>query len=62
MKYSVGKDKAKQKELDELHKQKEEEAGSPLKRKKEKVEVTVKAKMTKRPHVKIMEKLRMKIV
>jgi hypothetical protein len=40
-KYTVGKDKEKMKELDKAHAKKEEEAGSPLKRKKEKVGVTV---------------------
>lgn len=62
MKYTVGKDKEKKKELDRLHQIKEEEAGSPLKRKKEKIPITVKAKVTKRPQLKIMERVRAKIV
>lgn len=62
MKYTVGKDKETIKELDRIHAQKEEEAGSPLKRKKDKVPVTVKAKVTKRPQVKILEKIRIKII
>ena len=61
MKYSVGPDKQKQQELDEIHKQREEEAGSPLRRKKEKIALAITQKMTKRPHLKIMQKLRLKL-
>lgn len=60
-KHRVGKDKEMQKKLDEEHKAMEQEAGSPLKRKKTKVPVTITSKVTKRPHLKIMEKLKSKI-
>ena len=60
-KHTVGKDKDIIKQKDEEHKKKEEEAGSPLKKKKSKIPVTVKSKVTKRPHLKIMLKLQAKI-
>lgn len=60
-KHRVGEDKEIKRQLEEEHKQKEEEAGSPLRRKKAKIPVTVTSKVTKRPHLKIMEKLKAKI-
>lgn len=49
------------KQKDEEHKRKEDEAGSPLKKKKQNIPVTVTSKVTKRPHLKIMLKLQQKI-
>jgi hypothetical protein len=60
-KHTVGKDKDLKKQKDEEHKKKEEEAGSPLKRRKDKIPTTVSSKVTKRPHLKIMMKLQQKI-
>ncbi len=57
----MGADKDMKKQKDMEHKQKEEEAGSPLKRKKDKIPTTVSSKVTKRPHMKIMMKLQQKI-
>jgi hypothetical protein len=48
-------------QLDEEHRLKEEQAGSPLRKKKTVVPVTVTSKVTKRPHLKIMSKLKAKI-
>ena len=48
--------------MDEEHKKMEEEAGSPLRKKKEKVPFAITQKMTKRPHLKIMAKIREKIL
>lgn len=49
------------KKLEEEHRRREEEAGSPLRQKKSKLPTTVTSKVTKRPHLKIMEKLKQKI-
>lgn len=57
----MGKDKEVKKKHAEDHKRREEEAGASLKKKKRKVPVTVTSKITKRPHMKIMEKLKFKI-
>lgn len=55
------KDKDALKKIDEEQKQRKAEGKAPLKKSQTKVGVTVKSKVTKRPHVKIMEKLRAKI-
>lgn len=60
-KHTVGKDKDFKKQLDEEHKKKEEEAGSPLKRKKTKIPVTVNSKVSNRSQIKIIGKIQKKI-
>lgn len=58
-KHTVGKDKEALKKIDEEQKQRIAEGKKPLK--KAKVGNTVRSKVTKRPHMKIMEKLMAKI-
>lgn len=58
-KHTVAKDKEVIKKNDEEQKQRAVEGKKPLKNKK--VETVVKSKVTKRPHVKIMEKLMLRI-
>ena len=60
-KHTVGKDKEFKKQLDEDHRKKEEEAGSPLKRKKTKIPVTVNSKVTTRTQNKVIGKIQKKI-
>lgn len=57
----MGKDKEAVKKIEEEQKQRKAEGKAPLKKSQTKVGVTVKSKVTKRPHLKIMEKLKAKI-
>lgn len=58
-KHTVGKDKDVKRQIQEENERRFAEGEKPLK--KTKVPTTVKTKVTKRPHIKIMEKLKSKI-